>query len=479
VTQVALVDPVSAGTITAPKLASVVARHIEDDVVARGWPVGTVLGSETDLLERYGVSRAVLREAVRIVEHTGAARMRRGPGGGLVVSEPDRGAVVTAMSVWFSYVGVTIMEMLEVRRPLITAAARLAAERRTGDDATELVERIDAIAAGGVVGPPQLNTLEAAVVAVAGNPALALFIEAVGDLGVTRLASGRARLDPPLTAVEGLAHLEGYRPVVAAIADGDGVAAARRVNRLIDAVASRLRDATPRRASRRRLDDLSPGKLAERVADALRDDIERAGWPVGQVIGSETDLIERYGVSRAILREGVRIVEHHGAVRTKRGPRGGLVVTAPDSGAIVRSARMILEYDGVAGEQLFEARSVLEVAAVRLAAERATSEEAAVLLAAIETEERVGDAAERFMPVHHRLAAATGNRPFELFVDVMGELVPSRVRAERRTPQGVATLSTEVHWAHDKIVEAVIAGDADLAERLMRRHLEASVDVLE
>ena len=201
----ALVDPGIGGAITAPKLASVVARRIEDDVVARGWPVGTVLGSETDLLERFGVSRAVLREAVRIVEHTGAARMRRGPGGGLVVSEPSRSAVVTAISVWFSYVGVTIVEMLEVRRPLITTAARLAAERRTGDDVAALVERIDAIAAGGVVGPTQLNALEAEIVAVAGNPALALFVESVGDLGITRLGGGRAQLDPPLTAAEGLA----------------------------------------------------------------------------------------------------------------------------------------------------------------------------------------------------------------------------------------------------------------------------------
>ena len=474
----ALVDSGIGGSITAPKLASVVARRIEDEVVAQGWPVGTVLGSENDLLERFGVSRAVLREAVRIVEHTGAARMRRGPGGGLVVSEPNRSAVVTAMSVWFSYVGVTIVEMLEVRRPLITAAARLAAERRTGEDATALVERIDAIAAGGVVEPPQLNALEADIVAVAGNPALALFIESVGDLGVTRLGSGRAQLDPPLSAAEGHAHLDGYRPVVAAIADGDGEVAARRMGRLIDAVATRLRDARPRHRSRR-LDGLVPGKLAERVAGALRDDVERAGWPVGEVIGSETDLIERYGVSRAILREAVRILEHHGAVRTKRGPHGGLVVTAPDSGAIVRSARMFLEYEGVTGEQLFEARCVLEVAAVRLAAERATSAVAADLRMALETEERVGDAAERFMPVHHRLAAATGNRLFELFVDVMGELVPSRVRADLRTPQGVAALSVEVHRAHDKIVEAIIAGDADVAERRMLRHLEASVDVLE
>lgn len=96
-----------------------------------------------------------------------------------------------------------------------------------------------------------------AIVAVAGNPALALFIEAVGDLDVTRLAGGRARLDPPPTRAEGLAHLDGYRPVVAAITDGDGEAAARRTGRLIDAVATRLRDARPRRLSR--IDELTPG----------------------------------------------------------------------------------------------------------------------------------------------------------------------------------------------------------------------------
>ena len=77
-----MVAPIPLNAIAAPKLATVVARSIENQVVALGWPVGEVLGSEAELLERFGVSRAVLREAVRIVEHTGAARMRRGPGGG-------------------------------------------------------------------------------------------------------------------------------------------------------------------------------------------------------------------------------------------------------------------------------------------------------------------------------------------------------------------------------------------------------------
>jgi DNA-binding FadR family transcriptional regulator len=475
---VAASDTRSPSAISAPKLASVVARHIEDEVVAQGWPVGAVLGSETDLLDRFGVSRAVLREAVRIVEHTGAARMRRGPGGGLVVSQPNRDGIVAAMGIWFSYTGVKIGDMLEVRQPLLTGAVRLAARRRSERDVEGLVARIDEIAAGGVIGPEQFSMLEAAVAASAGNPALALFIESIGDLGVTRLDNGRAKLDPPPAPAELAAHLESYRHLVQTIADGDVDGAARHMDRLIGAVSTRLRDARGRRRTRK-VDGSAGAKLAERVAGFVRDDIEQAQWPIDAVVGSETELIERYGVSRATLREAVRILEHHGAVRTKRGPHGGLIVAVPDSVAIVRSARMILEYEGVTVEQLFEARSLLEVAAAGLAADRSTPATAARLRAALAEEQRLGDAAERFMPVHHQLAEGTGNPLFALFVDVMGELVPSRVRADRRDPEGMATLSVEVHRAHERVVAAVVAGDVELAAQRMLRHLRASVDALE
>lgn len=56
------------------------AEQIIADVIELGWPVAHVLGSEAELLERCGISRAALREAVRLVEHQRVARMRRGPG---------------------------------------------------------------------------------------------------------------------------------------------------------------------------------------------------------------------------------------------------------------------------------------------------------------------------------------------------------------------------------------------------------------
>lgn len=471
------IGPARGAPISAPKLASVVAKHIEDDVMARGWPVGSVLGSETELLERYGVSRAVLREAVRIIEHSGAARMRRGPGGGLVVSEPNRDAVVAAIGVWLSYVGVRMTQMFEVRRPLMMAATRLAAERRGPELGPALLARLEELEASRDVGPVQLARLEAEIVAGAGNPAIELFVASLADLGIGQLARGRAQLDPPLTPEMAVAHLGTYRPTIEAIAAGDGDRAQASMATTIDAVSRHLLDATPRR-NRPRLDDLSNGKLAERVAAVLRDDIEQAGWPIGEVLGSETELIERYDVSRAVLREAIRILEHHGAVRTKRGPHGGLVVTQPDVDAVVRSARMVLEHDRIDAGQLFEVRSILEVAATRMAAERCSESAAADLRATLADEARLVGSALHFMAVHRQIAMASGNLLFVLFVDVMGELVPSHVGPDHRTRDGLAALSGEVHHAHDRIVEAVLAGDVEVAERRMIRHLEASTNVL-
>ena len=73
-------------------LAAQVARGIEAEVLRRGWPVGASLGSEPRLRERFGVSRAVLREAVRLVEHHQVARMRRGPERRAVRHRPGRRA---------------------------------------------------------------------------------------------------------------------------------------------------------------------------------------------------------------------------------------------------------------------------------------------------------------------------------------------------------------------------------------------------
>ncbi len=113
----------------ATKLASKIARQIEADIVRRGWTIGVSLGSEQSLQQRFRVSRSVLREAVRLVEHHQVARMRRGPNGGLLICEPDAGPATRAVVIYLEYLGTTLGDLLNARLVLEPLAASLAAER--------------------------------------------------------------------------------------------------------------------------------------------------------------------------------------------------------------------------------------------------------------------------------------------------------------------------------------------------------------
>jgi DNA-binding FadR family transcriptional regulator len=78
---------------------------LEHAAVARGWPVGSSLGSERELIDRFGVSRETLREAVRVVEARGSMRMQRGCKGGLRLVRTDVDRVAGAFATYLRAVG--------------------------------------------------------------------------------------------------------------------------------------------------------------------------------------------------------------------------------------------------------------------------------------------------------------------------------------------------------------------------------------
>ena len=104
------------------------------------------------------------------------------------------------------------------------------------------------------------------------------------------------------------------------------------------------------------------------------------------MLGSELELCVRYGVSRSILREGVRLTEHHQVTRTRRGPGGGLAVTAPDAGPAMHAMVIYLEYIGLTGDNLIEARLLLEPLAAASAARRVREEDIVELRTTVERE---------------------------------------------------------------------------------------------
>jgi len=216
-------------------------------------------------------------------------------------------------------------------------------------------------------------------------------------------------------------------------------------------------------------------KLAEQVALEIEADTIEAGWPVGEVLGSETELIERYGVSRAVFREAVRIVEHHMVARMRRGPGGGLVVTAPDLNAAQRSVALYLDYANVHADDMFEARTAIETTAVRAATERLTEEGVVrlreILAAEVHSDAEVLESGQAH-DLHVTIAALSGNPALHLFAQILISLTFQRAGTRPRKYDAKAA-AHEAHCAHEAIVEAMIQGDTDLAVHRMRRHLEA------
>ena len=451
------------------KRAAKVADLIVEDVMALGWPVGEVLGSETDLLERYQVSRAVFREAVRLVEHQQVARTRRGPGGGLVITEPTVGAVIDAVVLYLHRVDARLDEIFEARIILEEIACQLASERTDENDLAELRRFADdqPVEPGG--DPREFHAL---VASISGNPGLELFVDVFNR--VAQLYSPDwQRLGSAVATETRHAH----SMIAEAIMAGDAGLARNRMRKHLQAEADFFRR---RRSTRQLLPDSvvlaqsGQGKGAEVVARNITQTIVTEGLQPGELVGTEPELIEREGVSRALLREAVRLLEHHQIARMRRGPGGGLFVMAPSANAVTEVAAIFLARRGMRLADLAELRMGVEVAITDLAATRIDDVGTAGLDQALAREANATDAerVEAVHDLHAAVAAAAQNRVLHLVALVLIRL--SRLyQIERLAPKAQKQIRAEVLRTHEGIASAIEDGDRELARHRMRRHLEA------
>jgi GntR family transcriptional regulator, transcriptional repressor for pyruvate dehydrogenase complex len=121
-----------------PKVATDIARRLMREAAERGLEPGDHLGAESWLLERYGVSRGSLREALRLLEAQGAVEMRRGAGGGALVSQPQPAQLAGFLAMTLQSGHGTLRTILEARSAIEPTMAALAAKRRTPEQIEQL-----------------------------------------------------------------------------------------------------------------------------------------------------------------------------------------------------------------------------------------------------------------------------------------------------------------------------------------------------
>jgi DNA-binding FadR family transcriptional regulator len=214
-------------------------------------------------------------------------------------------------------------------------------------------------------------------------------------------------------------------------------------------------------------------KTSERVASAIVDDIVASGLKPGDRLPNEAAMIERFQVGRGSLREALRILETHGLINLRSGPRGGPIVLAVEPRSVSRTFSLYLHLSGSTMGELVETRLMIEPMVARMAATQITQGDNARRLRDVLRHEQATpdenasyiDAANDF---HYILATLTGNRVFDVVATTLKEMYTARI-----VGGGLAQLTTEpsIRFEHQAIGDAIHDGDAEKAEELMRNHM--------
>ena len=124
--------------LTYRSLADLAAEALTSYILTEGLRPGGLLPPEGQLAEQFGVSRPVIREALRLLAGTGVIEIVKGKGS--VIRPIDANPLLVFFDRAASMDLGSIVELVEVRRGIELESARLAASRRTTAEADVLTE---------------------------------------------------------------------------------------------------------------------------------------------------------------------------------------------------------------------------------------------------------------------------------------------------------------------------------------------------
>jgi len=221
--------------------------------------------------------------------------------------------------------------------------------------------------------------------------------------------------------------------------------------------------------------------VSQQVVDYVLGCIDRGELKQGDCLPGEREFAESLGISRVPLREGISALAAMGIVEKRHGEGNFIAEFSSDVlGRILRTYTML---DHTLANDLFEARSLIEGAAARLAARNATEGDIAALreiVAQMEIDVPAYVSGERTLAYmlqqddlfHLQCAAASHNEFYIQFINIMHTIGTDMGLYENtygRTPEKYY-VSLDFHH---RLLDAIEAGNEQLAQDIMAHHIES------
>ena len=194
----------------------------------------------------------------------------------------------------------------------------------------------------------------------------------------------------------------------------------------------------------------------------------------GGRLPAERELAVQIGVSRPTVRAGLRALAAMGVVVSRHGSGTYIPSGPPKLGSAALGFLAALH--GFTREEMYEARTLLEVGAAGMAAERAAPEQIAAMAEEVANLFSAMNDPQAFL-VHdidfHRSVAAASRNPI---IAAVMEMISSLYYERRRETAARATQRNlrDAAEMHRRVYQAIRAGSADAARAAMSEHLSQS-----
>lgn len=216
----------------------------------------------------------------------------------------------------------------------------------------------------------------------------------------------------------------------------------------------------------------------ELVLDRIEQQLASGRLRSGDRLPPERELAATLGVSRAAVREALRVLEAMGLLTqgTGSGPSSGSVLTAAPGDALTRLIRLHVLVASVGDDDVVRARIALERESARLAARHATPAEVGQMRGHLAAMDAAGVGVDAFndhdTALHLAIARASGNQLVsELTVALRTAMRPTLLRALNEADDFDATVDV-LRTQHHALVAAIDSGDAAGAADLVEAHIE-------
>lgn len=224
-------------------------------------------------------------------------------------------------------------------------------------------------------------------------------------------------------------------------------------------------------------------KAYEIVLGGIEEAFREGSLNLGDRLPGERALAERFGVSRASVREALRILDSVGLVRSGVGSgpdAGSIIVSEPASGLsralkLHVSARHIAPADVIATRLVLESDAVVQAAAARSRDPESGAEHlsrAKRLLTEMDDPDVSRDTFHVLDSEFHReLCAAAGNPVTDIILDSLSSSVLDYVTSAAGTIETWETVQNELKRQHSRLYASIVAGDPVEAQQECETHI--------